>query len=85
MFLEDFEIFFEPWPLLVSPRCGVSVYTMANQTQALQQNLQTSEKSQHFKENTIFNEHPVYYNNQILFNENQQFQMTLQLLAQQPQ
>ena len=59
---------------------------MTDQNPALQQqNLQTSEKSQHFKENTIFNEHPVYYNNQILFNENQQFQMTLQLLAQQPQ
>ena len=26
---------------------------------ALQQNLQSSEKSKHFKENTIFNEHPV--------------------------
>ena len=29
---------------------GVSVYTMAGQTPALQQNLQSSEKSQHFKE-----------------------------------
>ena len=34
---------------------------MADQTPAvLQQNLQSSEKSQHFEENTIFNEHPVY-------------------------
>ena len=29
-------------------------------TQRLQQNWQMSEKSQHFKENAIFNEHPVY-------------------------
>ena len=35
---------------------------MADQNPALQQqNLQTSEKSQHFKENTVFNEHPVVY------------------------
>ena len=39
---------------------GVSVSgTMAGQTPALQQDWQSSEKSQHFKENTIFNEHPV--------------------------
>ena len=36
------------WPLSVSPRCHC-VYTMAGQTLALQQNLQSSEKSQHFK------------------------------------
>ena len=35
---------------------------MAGQTPALQQNLQSSEKSQHFKKNTIFNEHPVCMN-----------------------
>ena len=39
------------------------VYTddiMAGRTPALQQNWQSSEKSQHFKEKkTIFNEHPV--------------------------
>ena len=33
---------------------------MAGKTPALQQNWQSPEKSQHFKEkNTIFNEHPV--------------------------
>ena len=36
------------------------MYTVAGQTSALQQNFQSSEKTQHFKKNTIFNQHPVY-------------------------
>ena len=48
-FLEDFIIYSSLWPLSVSPRCQC-VYTMAWQTPALQQNLQSSEKLQHFKE-----------------------------------
>ena len=32
---------------------------MAGQTPALQQNWQSSEKSQHFKKNTIFNEYLI--------------------------
>ena len=51
------------FPLSVS----VSVYTMTGQTPALQQNLQSSEKSQYFKENTIFNEHPVQKLYRLLF------------------
>ena len=42
-FFEDFKIYSGLWPLLVSPRCQC-VYTMAGQTPALQQNLQSSEK-----------------------------------------
>ena len=38
-----------PVSLAVSPRCQC-VYTMEGQTPALQQKLQSSEKSQHFKE-----------------------------------
>ena len=43
VFFEDFKIYSELWPLSVSPRCQC-VYTMAGQTQALQQNWQSSEK-----------------------------------------
>ena len=50
-FYEDIKIYFGLWPLSVSPRCQC-VYTMAGQTPAMQQNLQSSEKSQHCKENT---------------------------------
>ena len=47
------------WPFSVFPR-RQCVYThQAGSTQALQQNWQSSEKSQHLKEKTIFNEHPV--------------------------
>ena len=49
VFFEDFKIYSGLWPLSVSPRCQC-VYTVAGQTPALQQNLQSSEKSQHFKE-----------------------------------
>ena len=53
------------WSLSVFPRCQW-VYTMAGQTSELQQqNLQSSEKSQHFEENTIFNEHPVPYHREV--------------------
>ena len=48
-FFEDFKIYSGLWPLSVSPRCQC-VYTMAGQTPVLQQTLQSSEKSQHFKE-----------------------------------
>ena len=50
VFFEDFKIYSGLWPLSVSPRWCQCVYTMAGQTPALQQNLQSSEKSQHFKE-----------------------------------
>ena len=36
-----------------------SVYTMTDQTPALQQKLQSSEKHNILRKNTIFNEHPV--------------------------
>ena len=48
-FFEDFKIYSGLCPLSVSPRFQC-VYTMAGQTPALQQNWQSSEKSQHFKE-----------------------------------
>ena len=48
-FFEDFNIYFGLCPLSVSPRCQC-VYKMAGQTPALQQNLQSSEKAQYFKE-----------------------------------
>ena len=38
----------------------VEIFITNSRTPALQQNWQSSEKSQHFKEKTIFNEHPVY-------------------------
>ena len=41
------------------PRCEC-VYTMASQTPTLQQNWQSSEKSQYHRKNTISNEHPVF-------------------------
>ena len=52
VFSEDFKIYIYSglWPLFVSPRCQ-SAYTMAGQTPpALQQSLQSSEKSRHKKE-----------------------------------
>ena len=51
--LEDFKIYSGIWPLSVSPRCQC-LYTMAGYTPELQQNLQSSEKSQHFKEKQNF-------------------------------
>ena len=58
MFFEDFKIF-RTLAFLGSPH-SQCVHTLAGQKPALQQNLQSSEKSKHFKENkTIFNEHPV--------------------------
>ena len=50
------------WPFSVFPRCQCVYTHQAGRTPALlQQNWQSSEKSQNFKEkNTIFNEHPVY-------------------------
>ena len=42
VFFEDFKIYSGLWPLLVSPR-RQCVYTMAGQTPALQENLQSSE------------------------------------------
>ena len=48
-------------PFSVFPRCQCVYTHQAERTPALQQNWQSSEKSQSFKEkNTIFNEHPVY-------------------------
>ena len=56
-FLEDFKY---SGLLPYSVFLGVSVCThQAGRTSALQQNWQSSEKSQSFKEKTIFNEHPV--------------------------
>ena len=47
-------------PFTVFPRCQCVYTHQAGRTPALQQNWQSSEKSQHFKEkNTIFNKHPV--------------------------
>ena len=46
-------------PLFVFPRCECVYTHQAGRTPALQQNWQSSEESQHFKENTIFNEHSV--------------------------
>ena len=44
----------------VFPRCQCMYTHQAGRKPALQQNWQSSEKSQNFKEkNTIFNEHPV--------------------------
>ena len=48
-FFEDFKIF-RTLAFLGFPSVSVCVYTMAGQTPALQQNWQSSEKSQHFKE-----------------------------------
>ena len=48
-FFEDFKIYTGLWPLSVSSWCQC-VYTKAGLTPALQQNLQSLEKSQHFKE-----------------------------------
>ena len=48
-FFEDFKIYSGLWPLSVSPRYHC-VYTMAGQKPGLQQNWQSSENSQHFKE-----------------------------------
>ena len=48
VFFEDFKIYSGIWPLSVSTRCQC-VYTMAGQTPALQQNLQSSEKFQHLR------------------------------------
>ena len=53
-FFVDFKICSGLGPLSVSPHCQC-VYTMAGQT--LQENWQSSEESQHFKEK--HNEHPV--------------------------
>ena len=49
VFYEDFKIYSGLWTLSVSLRCQC-VFTMIGQTPALQQNLQSSEKSQHIKE-----------------------------------
>ena len=47
------------WPFSVFPRCQCLYTHQAGRKPALQQNWQSSEKSQIFKEkNTIFNEHP---------------------------
>ena len=55
LFFKDFEIF-----RTLAFFCFPSVYThQAGRTPAPQQYWQSSEKSQKFKENTIFNEHPV--------------------------
>ena len=48
-YFENFKIYSGLLHLSVSPRCQC-VYTMAGKTHALQQNWQSSEKSQHFKE-----------------------------------
>ena len=48
-----FRRFFNIFRTLVSPRCQC-VYTMAGRTPALQQNWQSSEKSQHLKEKTQY-------------------------------
>ena len=48
-FFEDFNIYFGLCPLSVSPRCQC-VYKIAGRKPALQQNLQSSEKQQLFKE-----------------------------------
>ena len=55
-FSEDFKMGF----LYVFPRCQCVYTHQAGRTLALQQNWQSSKKSQNFwKKNTIFNEHPV--------------------------
>ena len=46
-------------PFSVFLRCQCVYTHQAVRTPALQQNWQSSEESQNFKENTIFNEHPV--------------------------
>ena len=48
VFSKIFKVYSGLWPHSVSPWCQC-VYTMAGQTPALQQNLQTSEKSQHLR------------------------------------
>ena len=47
------------WPFSVFPLCQCVYTHQAGRTPALQQNWQRLEKSQNYKENTIFNEHPV--------------------------
>ena len=60
MFFPKILKYSEIWPFSVFPRCQFVYTHHAGRKQALQQNWQSSEKSQHFKENTIFNEHPVH-------------------------
>ena len=55
-----FSDFLKNIPSSVFPRCQCVYTHQAGRKPALQQNWQSSEKSQNFKEkNTIFNEHPV--------------------------
>ena len=51
--------YFGLWPFSVFSRCQCVYTHQAGRAPALHQNWQSSEKSQHFKEKTIFNEHPV--------------------------
>ena len=60
VFFKNFEIL-RTLAFLCFPRCQCLYTHQAGRTQALQQNLQSSEKKQNFKDNTIFNEHPVTY------------------------
>ena len=48
-FFKDFKTYSGLCPFTIFPWCQ-GVYTTAGQTPALQQNLQSSEKSQHLKE-----------------------------------
>ena len=48
------------WPFSIFPRCQCVYTHQTGRKPALQQNWQSSEKSQNFKDKkTIFNEHPV--------------------------
>ena len=59
VFSEDFKLF-RTLAFLCFPSVSVCVHTPAGRTPVLQQNLQSTEKSQNFLEkNTIIKEHPV--------------------------
>ena len=58
VFSEDFKIYSGLWPCSVLARVQCVYTHKAGRKPALQQNWQSSEKSQ---KNTIFNEHPVHY------------------------
>ena len=59
VFFENFKIYSGLWPLLVFQRCVNG--PLNGRTPALQQNWQSSENSQHFKEKTQYLMNTLYY------------------------
>ena len=67
VFSEDFKLF-RTLAFLCFPSVSVCVHTPAGRTPVLQQNLQSTEKSQNFLEkNTIIKEHPVCRRKKLYF------------------